>query len=436
MTAAAPASAPLFVVDDDPTGAQGQADVPLLLCWRAGLLEAALRDDPPALHLLTNSRALDEDAAYAVVREAVEAADAAASQPRLVLRGDSTLRAHLLPEYAGVRDALYPGAAPPLLLVPALPAAGRITRGGRHWLVRGGRRIPLEETEFASDGEFSYDTSRLLDWADERSDGFFAAQSGIEVGLAEIRSEGGADRVTEALLEAARGPRPAVVVPDAETQADLETIADGLRRAWLQAPMIVVRCAPAFASVLSGAGAAEEVALPSVERGLLVVVGSHVSMSSAQLAALDSRHPGALVELDPEALAGPGATGAVAAAVERARPLLEQTRLAVVATSRAIEPKAAGPEAGMRVARGLARVVDELRDASDVLLSKGGITSAVNVRDGLHAERAQIVGPVATGVSLWLAHEDGDHVRPVLVFPGNVGDVDTLAELVDRLLEE
>ena len=59
----------------------------------------------------------------------------------------------------------------------------------------------------------------------------------------------------------------------------------------------------------------------------------------------------------------------------------------------------------MRVGRGLATVVDRLRDASDVLLSKGGITSAVNVRDGLGAERAQIVGPVAPGVSLWLAHE-------------------------------
>jgi uncharacterized protein YgbK (DUF1537 family) len=88
----------------------------------------------------------------------------------------------------------------------------------------------------------------------------------------------------------------------------------------------------------------------------------------------------------------------------------------------------------MRVARGLAAVVDELRDASDVLLSKGGITSAVNVRDGLHAERAQIVGPVAPGVSLWSAFEAGGQMRPVIVFPGNVGEPETLAELVDRML--
>ena len=58
--------------------------------------------------MLTNSRALDEDQAYAIVRGAAEAVRSAAPEPRLVLRGDSTLRAHLLPEYAGVRDVARP----------------------------------------------------------------------------------------------------------------------------------------------------------------------------------------------------------------------------------------------------------------------------------------------------------------------------------------
>ncbi len=235
-------------------------------------------------------------------------------------------------------------------------------------------------------------------------------------------------------MDAARGAEPAVVVPDAETVEDLETIAAGLRVAWLEAPQILVRCAPTFASVLSGAGAKGLAALPTVVRGLLVVVGSHVPMTTAQLAALNARHPEALIEVDAATLAGDFATAEIHAAVDRARANLRHGRLAVVATTRAIAAEALGPEAGMRVARGLAEVVALLRDASDVLLSKGGITSAVNVSDGLGAERAQIVGPVAPGVSLWLAHEPGGGDRPVIVFPGNVGSADTLAELVDRLL--
>ena len=135
-------------------------------------------------------------------------------------------------------------------------------------------------------------------------------------------------------------------------------------------------------------------------------------------------------------LLGEAAETAVGEVVERARSLFERDRLAIVATTRALASGALGRAAGMRVARGLASVVDRLRDAYDVLLSKGGVTSAVNVREGLHAERAQIVGPVAPGVSLWLAHEGDGGSRPVIVFPGNVGEDDTLAELVDRLLEE
>jgi uncharacterized protein YgbK (DUF1537 family) len=433
---AAPAP-PLFVVDDDPTGAQGQAGVPLLLSWRDGLIEAALSDAPAALHLLTNSRALDPDEAYAIVRDASAAAVAADPHARVVLRGDSTLRAHLLPEYNAVRDALHPGTTPPLLLVPALPAAGRVTTGGRHWLIRDGQRTPLERTEFATDGGFAYDTARLVDWAEARSQGYFAAADGIELGLDEVRAHDGGARIAEALLAAARSSRPAVVVPDAETCDDLAAIAAGLRRAWVDAPSIVVRCAPTFASVLSGAGATGRSPLPAVERGLLVVVGSHVAMSSAQLAALNTARPDALVEIGAETLAagGRGADAALSEAIDASRARLDEGRLAVVATSRAVSPTAVGPEPGMRIALGLARAVRELRDASDVLLSKGGITSAVNVREGLGADRAQIVGPVAPGVSLWLAFDrEGGPPHPVIVFPGNVGDTATLAELVDRLL--
>lgn len=430
------AARPLFVVDDDPTGAQAQAGVPLLLTWGAELVDEVLREDPRALHMLTNSRALDEHQAYEIVRGAAEAVRSAAPEPRLVLRGDSTLRAHLLPEYAGVRDALAPGMAPPLLLVPALPAAGRVTLGGRHWLDRDGRRTPLEQTEFAADAVFAYRSGRLLDWAEERSDGYFQAADGWEIGIAAIRSDDGADLVRDALLGAAASSVPAAVVPDAETEADLATIAAGLRRAWETVPSIVVRCAPTFASVLSGAGAIGLAAPPRVERGLLVLVGSHVPVSTAQLARLAERYPRSLVEVDAATLAGDaaGAAAALDGAVERATALLEADRLAIVATTRAVAAAALGAEAGMRVARRMASVVERLRDRTDALLSKGGSTSAVNVRDGLGAECVEIVGPVAPGVSLWRVAGNGGEPYPVIVFPGNVGDAGTLVDLVEQMM--
>src|SRR5438132_7950008 len=143
----------LVVLDDDPTGTQAVADVPVLLDWDADLVARSARGRP-SLHLLTNSRALSPERAREVVRDGAETAVAALGRPRLWLRGDSTLRAHLLEEYLAVRDAAYPGQSPPLLLVPALPPAGRITVDGVHLLQRDGRRIPLHETEYAADPSF------------------------------------------------------------------------------------------------------------------------------------------------------------------------------------------------------------------------------------------------------------------------------------------
>jgi len=157
----------LAVIDDDPTGAQAEAGVPLLLEWGEEALRG--REAAGAVHLLTNSRALDDGEAYAIVRDAAAAAVAQMPERRIVLRGDSTLRGHLLAEHEAVCDAAFPGRSPVLVLVPALPAAGRVTAGGVHWLERDGRRVPLGETEYAADRVFGYRSSRLLDWAAERS---------------------------------------------------------------------------------------------------------------------------------------------------------------------------------------------------------------------------------------------------------------------------
>jgi uncharacterized protein YgbK (DUF1537 family) len=164
------------VLDDDPTGVQTLAGIRVLLTWDADRIRAALTGRP-AVHLVTNSRALPPDHVRSLVAAAAGAALEARPGARLVLRGDSTLRGHLLEEYLGVCDVLK-SIRPVLLLVPALPAAGRITRDGVHLFVRDGVATPLHDTEYARDGVFTYASSRLLEWAEERSGGLFAAARG------------------------------------------------------------------------------------------------------------------------------------------------------------------------------------------------------------------------------------------------------------------
>src|SRR5262245_32331794 len=211
---------PLIVLDDDPTGAQSEAGVPVALEWERGLLERIAAANPLAVHLLTNSRALAADEAEAVTREAAAAAVATLPGSPIVLRGDSTLRAHLLPEYLGLREAVFPERDPVLMLVPALPAAGRVTRKGTHYLDRAGEQVRLDATEYARDPDFGYSSSRLLEWAEERSEGLFAAAAGRELHLGALRDRGGT-AVRDALAAMA-GAGPAVLAVDAVDVFDLE----------------------------------------------------------------------------------------------------------------------------------------------------------------------------------------------------------------------
>ena len=385
------------------------------------------------MHLLTNSRALDPVRAGAIVGEAACAALAGVPDACLVLRGDSTLRGHVLEEYLAVRDAVAPGGWPVLLLVPALPSAGRVTVDGVHLLARDGKRVSVAETEFARDGVFAYASARLLDWAEERSEGLFVAERGREVRLTELRRNGGA-AVARALTELSAGGDPTALAVDAESVDDLELVAAGYLSALEAGAGVVVRCAPAFAGVVSGTTAVAPAALPQSGAGILVVCGSYVDQTTRQLERLLAARPEALIEADVIALAGDDPEDERSRLGEGVSRRLELDGAAVLATPRSRPPGTTGLDAGERIALGLARAVASVRPRPSVIVAKGGVTSAVVLRDGIGADRAEVVGPVLPGVSRWAAEwSDGEPVD-YLVVPGNVGDDDLLAALVDALV--
>jgi len=432
MTGQSNAARPLIVIDDDPTGTQAVAGVPVLLEWDPGLVAETAAAGPPAIHLMTNARAYPPDEARELTRSAVAAAVEALSRPRVVLRGDSTLRGHLLEEYLALCEAAHGGARPPLLLVPALPSAGRVTVDGVHLLERDGVRVPLHATEYARDPSFAYRDARLLRWAEERSGGLLRAVDGLEVPLERLRSEGAA-AVAEALLEVAARSRPAACAPDAETLADLATIAEGLRQAEGAGASVVVRCAPTFAGVLGDCLAAGRAPVPEERGALLVVCGSWVPASTRQLARLVDAYPGSLVEADVLTLASTRAEEEIERAAGEVSERLAREGLAVLATAR---ERPCGTEtlaAGHRIAVNLARVLRHLDPAPAIVVAKGGITSAVTAREGLGARRGEVVGPLLEGIALWRLAADGGRALPYVVFPGNVGGDETLRELVELL---
>ena len=416
------------VLDDDPTGTQAMANVPIVLDWSGHAVATAVHEGDPSVHLLTNVRAHSAAEAGDLTASAASAARAAfpGRAPAAAWRQHpARLRVGGVPRGARrdqprcARRAAAAGAGVP----------GRRPRHHRRRPSAGARRRAgaARPDGDATDAHLSYADARLAQWAHDRSGGELAAADAVEIPLAQVRAAAGAEAVAAGIRSAAAGGRPAVVVPDAETIADLEVIASGLRLAEADTK-VIARCAPAFAAIVTGTAATGLVAPPPAGRGVLVLCGSFVPATTAQLAELDRARPGVTTFADVRALAGPEADREVERQAVAARELIDAHGLAVVATARDRDAGLVDAASQQRIATELARV-PRLVDPG-VVIAKGGITSAVTARDGLGARSARVVGPVMTGVSLWQLEAGPAY----LVVPGNVGGPGLLAELVDLLL--
>lgn len=440
--------ATLLVLDDDPTGSQAIAGVPLLLSFDAADVAWAFDGGADVVFALTNSRALPERDAVAltrrVARSVASAALARGREVRVLSRGDSTLRGHFPAEV----DALVAGLGevghdPPdaVLLCPAYPEAGRVTIDGVHLLRdRDGRLVPVAETEFARDPVFAYGESDLREWAAARC-GISPSEVG-HVALGELRA-GGAARVAE-LLRDARGGR--VVVLDAETRADLDVLAEGIVAAERAGRRFVYRTAPSFVAARAGRAPVPPLqAPPPADAGVrpggggLVVVGSHTDLTTRQLDAAVAAHGLTVVELSVAALVEPGRRAAELARVaEQAQHALARGDVALATSREVMVGGSAGESAAVkeRIAAGLVDAVVSIVSGCVPrwVLAKGGITSHDVAAAALEAGRATVLGQLFPGqVSVWRLEDGPYQGLPYVVFPGNVGGVETLAAALARL---
>jgi uncharacterized protein YgbK (DUF1537 family) len=430
----------LVVLDDDPTGTQSVADLPVLTRWASEDFRWALAQNAPAVYVLTNTRSLDPEEAGKRNREVVRNALAAADGAPLgfVSRSDSTLRGHFPLEPEVIADELAQAAGvrtDGVVIVPAFPDAGRVTIGGTHYMRDGtGGLTPVAETEFAQDATFGFTKSRLAEYVEEKSGGRYPARDVIVLDLAVIRSGAVAD-----VLADATGGIP--VVADIVTENDLRALALGLAEAERRGKNLLYRVGPPFVRGRIGqevrapltAGEAFAGHAPDAGGGL-VVIGSHVGLTTRQFEVLLAGHPSArVVELrvdellrDPTSL-DPVVAEVVAGLAEG--DVILHTSRKLVRTDSAAE--------SLRIARtvsaGLVHAVRRTlaRRRPRFVIAKGGITSSDVASEGLEIRHAVVRGPMLPGiVSLWEPVGGPATGIPYVVFPGNVGDDRSLLDVV------
>ena len=429
----------IIAIDDDPTGSQTVHGCLLLTRWDVGTLTQALRDDSPVFFVLSNTRGMDADRAAEVTREicinlrlALDDLDATGSrlQPIIVSRSDSTLRGHYPVETDVIAAELGPFDAH--FLVPAFFEGGRITRDGTHYLIVDGEPVPVHETEFAKDSVFGFSTAFLPDYVAEKTAGRIGAADVVRFSLADLR--GDREALLRRLMELDGNACCAV---DAECQSDLDVFAAVVLAAAGQGRRFLFRSA---ASLLTSLAALPP--QPVAPRGMgrftrggrpgVVLMGSHVAKSTRQLEHLLAHTDIVPLEIDLDLIDHAEdlinqLTGAVAAG-------LADGRGSVLYTSRgerSFPTKAERLAFGERVSDLLVEVVRRLPADIGFLISKGGITSNDTLSKGLSLTTARVLGQVRAGCSV--VRCPADHPRfpelPVVVFPGNVGGDEALAEV-------
>jgi uncharacterized protein YgbK (DUF1537 family) len=381
----------IAVLDDDPTGSQTVHDVAIVMA----LDEDELRLAGDCTFFLTNSRSLAEQEASALTERVARTLFERYPDVEIISRSDSTLRGHVAAEVAAIRRA-SPVAYDGVLLAPAFFEAGRVTRGDIHYA----GEEPVGETEFARDATFGYKSSNLIDFVREKT--------------GETARSVSADHLDA--LEAGGW-----IVVNAETYDDLEAIVRAVRDSGRR---FLYRTGPSFVRAL--AGIAPKPPLREIDVGAghgLVVVGSHVGLTTRQVEAVQGLRE---FELDVNAL-DPEAVGA------QVRAALEDDDV-LVYTSRT--PRDGGLETAREVSRAVTQVVQTALEAGPAwMIAKGGITSHDVAVRGLGIRRAQVLGQLLPGmVSVFRPTEADPRAvgMPYVVFAGNVGDENTLAEIVDR----
>jgi uncharacterized protein YgbK (DUF1537 family) len=442
------------VLDDDPTGSQAVHGIDVVLIPEAGEVVRALREGSGSCFVLTNTRSLTEGEAIeltsTLVGNILEILRDDDVVVRFISRSDSTLRGHVIAEISVLEKAQIRSSGKgfqAILFAPAFIEAARKTAGDTHWAKVSGEMRPVSETEYSKDSSFGYANSDLRDFLEEKSKGSIKSEDVASLSLDVIRL-GGPDAVAEILLGV---PAGSWVVVNALEYSDLEIVALGVTRAERLGGTFVFRSGPSFVKPLLGIETIPPVTKDVIWAGLpqrpdtnsrgLIMVGSHTALSTSQMDSLiaNRRVNHLVVDVAQLLTNGPGRLEYVNEVAKQAIESLKEN-ITLISTSRTVVPGADISEnldIARSVSSGMSHILRLIAAHFPAwVIGKGGITSHDLAVQGLGITRARVLGQLFPGnISVFrplVASSDCQSI-PYIVFPGNVGDENTLTRAVEIL---
>jgi uncharacterized protein YgbK (DUF1537 family) len=435
----------IIVLDDDPTGSQTVHDIYVYTDWTQETLDEAFASDDKLFYILTNSRsftAAQTEAVHRDIAKAIRSASEKTGKDFIVIsRSDSTLRGHFPLETEVLRDALGKEIDGEILC-PFFPEGGRYTIGDVHYVKQGDALVPAAETEFARDATFGYTKSDLKEYVEEKTGGAYKAADVVSISLEELRAQD-VDTITEKLLSVHGFGK---IVVNSETYDDLKVFCYALYLAMGEGRSFMFRSAAGLVKTLGCVDTKpyltwEELVTDAKDKGGLILIGSHMKKTTAQLEEL-KKVPGIdFIEFDSDLVLRPGAFEAEIGRVQtRIDADIDAGVTACVYTRRKVlllenDTKEAALLRSVAISDAVQSFAANLKTKPAFIIAKGGITSSDVGVKALRAKKALVLGQAAAGIPVWRTGPESKFPGlSYIIFPGNVGSETTLREIAEELI--
>lgn len=439
----------LVVLDDDPTGVQTVHDVSVYTDWEEESIRNGFEEKEAMFFILTNSRSFSVEETTKVHQDiAARVAKVARELGQdfmIISRGDSTLRGHYPLETQLLADGLTKNEGVVIdgeIICPFFPEGGRYTMDNIHYVKEQDNLVPAGMTEFARDKTFGYKSSDLTEYVEEKTEGKYHKEDCITISLDELNAldvQGIKDKLMSA-------QNMAKIIVNAVSYADLKVFCAALVLAMKAGKHYMARTAAAFTKVMGRISDQPLLGRAQLEgdtkNGGIVLIGSHVKKTTDQL--------NCLKELDGQAdfmefqvntvFEENGLEKEVERTVKAAEEKILSGRTVVIYTSRQLlAPENMTPEEklqiSVKISNAVTSIIGKLSVKPKFIIAKGGITSSDVGTKALRVKKARVMGQVKKGIPVWMTGEESKFPgMPYIIFPGNVGEVSTLKEIVEELI--
>ena len=439
----------IVVLDDDPTGVQTVHDITVYTNWDKDSIRQGFDEENAVFYVLTNSRGFTAEETTKAHKEIAAVVDEVAKETGkeyiFISRSDSTLRGHYPLETKLLGEAYEKNTGKKIdgeVLCPFFKEGGRFTIDNVHYVKYGDELVPANETEFAKDRTFGYTAGPMPGYIEAKTGGEFKADSVTCISLEDIHNMD-YDKI-QAQLMAVKDFNKIIV--NAVDYADVKVFCVALYRAMRAGKVFMFRTAAAIVKVMGGVTdqpllTRKEMVTAETSNGGIIVVGSHTDKTTKQLECLKTLDYVEFIELNANLVKD---EKAFAEEVDRCLSLenkcIAEGRTVCCYTTRALITADTGNKEdelrlSVRISDAVQSLVGRLSVTPSFVIAKGGITSSDVGTKALQVTRANVLGQIRPGIPVW---QTGDNSRfpgiPYVIFPGNVGDVETLKESVEILL--